>query len=82
MKDLRKWWDKLCQIGPMYGYYPNANKTGIITKDDLVPLAREIFQGTGVKITSEGQRQLGAALGKASFRNSFMKEKVDVYLDK
>ena len=32
LKGLRRWWDKLCEIGPKYGYFPNATKTWIILK--------------------------------------------------
>ena len=80
LRSLRRWWDKLCEIGPKFGYHPNPGKTWIITRDDLLPLAKEIFNGTGVKITSEGQRHLGAAIGKASFKTSFMQEKVDEWI--
>ena len=24
--DLRRWWDRLCEIGPQYGYFPNSSK--------------------------------------------------------
>ena len=81
LRGLRRWWDKLCQIGPNYGYFPNAGKTWIIVKENHLPLANEIFKGTGVKITSEGKRHLGAALGSASFRKSFMQEKVDEWVN-
>ena len=74
---LRRWWDKLCEIGPKFGYLPNPGKTWIITKEDLIPYATKIFEGTGIKMTSEGQRHLGAALGKPSFRASFMQENVN-----
>ena len=32
---LKQWWDRLCAIGPMFGYHPNATKTWLITKEDL-----------------------------------------------
>ena len=82
LRSLRRWWDKLCEIGPSFGYYPNAVKTWIIVKsDDLIPQANEIFSGPGVKITSEGKRHLGAALGKDSFRKSYVKEKVNDWIE-
>ena len=28
----RSWWDKLCEIGPNFGYFPNSGKTWIVTK--------------------------------------------------
>ena len=29
---LKKWWDELNRIGPLYGYYPYASKTCLIVK--------------------------------------------------
>ena len=54
LRALRRWWDKLCEIGPKFGYFPNPGKTWIITTDELLPLAKEIFEDTGVKITFSG----------------------------
>ena len=30
---IKNWWDNISQIGPQYGYYPNASKTWIIVKE-------------------------------------------------
>ena len=31
--NLREWWDCLINIGPEYGYFPNASKTWPIVKE-------------------------------------------------
>ena len=32
--EMRKWWDKLCVMGPKYGYLPLASKTILIVKKE------------------------------------------------
>ena len=43
---LQQWSDHLVQIGPQYGYYPNALKTRLIVKDEFLSRAKTIFQET------------------------------------
>lgn len=76
LKGLRSWWDKLTSEGPGFGYFPNPSKTCIIVKDGLHDAAISAFQGTGVSITSDGKRHLGAALGSPSFITSFAEKQV------
>ncbi len=73
---LKTWWDRISEIGPDYGYYPNPSKTWLIVKDSNLEEATTLFQGTGVSITAEGKRHLGAALGTNSFVESYVKRKV------
>ena len=76
LDDVYHWWMHLNEIGPKYGYHPNAAKTHIILKSlDSLDRARELF-GTQVKITVEGKRHIGAALGTQTFVDEFIKEKV------
>ena len=73
---LKTWWDRISEIGPDYGYYPNPSKTWLIVKDSNLKEATTLFQGTGVSITAEGKRHLGAAIGTNSFVESYVKRKV------
>ena len=43
---VRLWWDKLLKlhVGPGFGYYPNAMKTWLITKDIHLQKATEVFR--------------------------------------
>ena len=77
IQGVKKWWDHLKEIGPKYGYYPKPSKTHIIVKDtsDLEQV-QEIFGSEGIKITTEGQRHIGAALGSEQFKGEFVKKKV------
>ena len=44
---LRRWWDLLMEIGPLYGYVPNGPKTH-------AEEAKKIFKGTEIVISTEG----------------------------
>ena len=73
---LRGWWDELSTHGPLFGYYPNAPKTHLIVKEEHEARATEAFNGTGVQITTEGKRHLGAAIGSHSFAEEYVNNKV------
>ena len=76
LEGLRRWWDKLDTLGPKFGYFPNAGKTWLVVKPEHLKTAEFQFQGTGVKITSQGQRHLGSALGAKAFVEEYVIEKV------
>ena len=67
IKDVLKWWQSLEKMGPMFGYHPNALKCWLIVKPNKYEEAMEAFQNTGINITTEGRRHLGAALGSRDF---------------
>ena len=72
IRNLRTWWDAICEFGPPFGYYINADKSWIIVKPHLRAEAEQVFQGTGINITTDGQRHLGAALGTERFREEYV----------
>ena len=43
-------------------------------------MAKEMFQGTGISITEEGKRHLGAALGTQGFVESYVQRKVSEWV--
>ncbi len=73
---LREWWDDINSIGPMFGYFPNQNKTWLITKEEHLHAAKSVFNGTDVNITSKGRPYLGTALGTEEFTQTFVSDKV------
>jgi hypothetical protein len=75
LQDLRTWWDLLVSNGPAYGYYVNPGKTKLVVKSSLLDEALVIFEGTGITIT-EGSRDLGSAIGSASFVAKYAADKV------
>ena len=68
-------------IGSNYGYLPNGSKTFIVVEPELVETANEIFQGTGISISTEGRRYLGGAIGTTSFRNQLIDQKVREWVE-
>ena len=66
-EDLRTFWNTLQAHGEIYGYHPNASKIHLVIKPENAEKARELFAGRGINITTEGKRELGAAVGSRSF---------------
>jgi len=57
---------------------PKAHKTILILKKKyLQKAARKLFEDTGIKITDQGERHLEAVIGTESFREQFIKNKVE-----
>ena len=59
------------EIGPDFGYHANASKSRLIVKDEHTARTTELFQGSDVQITREGQRHIGAALGSQTFVETY-----------
>ena len=77
IEGVKKWWDHLKEEGPKYGYYPKPSKTYIVVKDlDDLAEVQNVFGSEGIKVTTEGHRHLGAAIGSEQFKASFVSEKV------
>ena len=81
LTDLRTWWDMLCDIGPQFGYFVNSSKTFLIVKETHLPMAHAIFENTGIQVTTQGRRYLGAAIGSADLVQSFVNDKVKEWSD-
>ena len=82
LEEMRRWWDELAAMGPKYGYHPKPSKTVLILKDQsLIMEAKRIFGGTGIKLTTEGERHLGAVIGSDGFRRSYVKKKVGKWIE-
>ena len=77
---MRKWWDTLCSKGPKYGYFPLPTKTVLIVKEDQRDKAVEAFEGTGVTITVEGERHMGAVIGNLEFKHQYVQNKVSKWI--
>ena len=79
--DLRVFWDGIQAHGAGYGYHPNASKTVLVVKAEHKEKAMESFAGTGINITSEGKRHLGAAIGSRSYTEEYVSNKVKKWSD-
>jgi len=80
VQDVKKWWDAVRKHGPPLGYHPNANKSCLIVKPEYEEEARKIFAGTGVRITSNGERHLGAVIGSHEFKATYTKALVNEWV--
>ena len=76
LQQLRWWWDKLNEIGPAFGYFPNAIKTWLVAKDSRLVQANELFKDTNVQITTEGHRLLGAPIGTSQFCKAYTEKAI------
>ena len=74
LSSLRSW--IMVGLGPDYGYHPNATKTWLIVNKSILEEATTFFEGTGVAISVEGIRHLGAVIGTpAEFHPKLCSEK-------
>ena len=65
-------------MGPKYGYYPKPLKSFIIiVKHQYEQNAREIFSDTNIDVTVSGAKHLGAVIGDLSFKEDYIKEKIE-----
>ena len=77
VKKTHNWWTDVKQIGPKYGIFPEGSKCLIILKNETYENeAKSLFGEDGVKITTMGERHLGAALGRKEFREKYVAEKI------
>ena len=77
---LRAWWDRIITFGKFIGYTVNASKSWLIVKSEYEMEAKIIFENTGIQITTEGHRQLGAVVGTNTFKISFVTSKVNEWV--
>ncbi|MDA8003174.1 MAG: hypothetical protein MPL62_17965, partial [Alphaproteobacteria bacterium] len=81
LQSLKQWWDELERRGPDFGYYANAAKSWLIVKEQHMTEANNIFDNTGVQITKDGRRNLGAALGTQSFTEKYVAKQVQKWVE-
>ena len=65
------------EAGPPLGYYPNSKKCWLVVKPKKEGRAKEMFAGSGINITTEGRKHLGAALGSRSYLEQYVGGKVE-----
>ena len=40
---LKRWWDRIAERGPAYGYHPNPTKTSLVVKEENVECTEYIY---------------------------------------
>ena len=76
-EDLRTWWNRLIEHGPLFGYYPEPTKSWLIVKQQHEERANEIFQGSNIQISTRGKKHLGAVIGSTDFKKEYCEKLVD-----
>ena len=77
IEEVKQWWDELREAGPPLGYYPNSKKCWLVVKPEKEGRGKEMLAGTGINITSEGRKHLGAVLGTRSYLKQYAGGKVE-----
>ena len=81
LSEIKHWWDELCKEGPKYGYVPLPKKTVLIVKKEFEELAKEIFHGSKVTISTTGERHMGACVGSQSHKQTYVSDKVNKWIE-
>ena len=80
LTNLHEWWDRLTSTGPDYGYFLNPSKTWLIVKEGYEEKAESTFRGTQVVISEEGKKYFGSAIGKQTFIENYVQQKVTTWV--
>ena len=80
LNDLLAWWEKLNEIGPSFGCYPNAGKTWLVTKEEHLQVAQELFAIHRINLTTNGHQYLGSVIGDESLLDTFLQRKVQKWV--
>ena len=78
---LRHWWTKVLELGPTIGYTAKPSKSWLIVKEGVYEKAVKIFEGSGLNITTEGRRHIGAVIGTNAFKDSFVSDRVTEWIE-
>ena len=67
-------------MGPLFGYFPSAQKSWLLVKEEFLSDTDRIFSGSGVNITTEEKSYFGAPLGTTSSKESAFADQVDQWV--
>ena len=82
MESLKKWWSLLEGAGKKFGYYVNAKKPYLIVKVQYKDKAKEIFEDTNIKISTEGHRHLGSVIESKQFSENYISSLISQWCEK
>jgi hypothetical protein len=71
------WWDKISDLGPAFGNFPNASKSHLPVKQHLLDKSQGIFKGTNLSIITEGKEYLGGSIGHELFLREYITKRVE-----
>ena len=74
--NLITWWENVISEDKKFGYLVNEKKSWLILKDHgNWQEAHCLFSNTGIMLTTDGQRHLGATIGTSIFMPSMPQKK-------
>ena len=65
-------------LGPDFGYFPNTQKSVVVTKPSYLEEATRIFVEHNVTITTDGNKYLGTPMESEASVNESIKQKIRV----
>lgn len=71
VNQLDKWGKAWCRFGLKLSYYPEKSKSVVIT--NIEKHVEPIFKDTNIKVKTKSQKILRGALGKANYRQNYIK---------
>ena len=78
---LRIWWDLINKYGPLLGCFPKASKSWLTVKPEYLQSAKQTFKGTGINITDDGPKHLGAVIGSQKYKEEYVGEMVKEWVE-
>ena len=77
---LRYRWHTLCKLAPTFSF-PEPAKSWLIVTSDCSNKAIHIFKDTDIQLTAQGKRHLGAALGMSQFKDDYIMENINKWVE-
>ena len=65
LDDIRCWLDRLLELGPSYGYFPEPHKSYLVVAPNITHLASDAFAGLGISVVCS-HSFLGGVIGEAT----------------
>ena len=50
LDEIRCWLDRLLELGPSYGYFPEPHKSYLVVAPNITHLASDAFAGLGISV--------------------------------
>ena len=83
LTQLKTWWVKVAKEGAKFGYFVKPSKSWLVLKDRTkLEETKELFKDSPINITTDGKRHLGASIGTDTFKDDYMREKVEKWCKK
>ena len=79
--NLLHWWNTFTTLGPLFGYHPEPTKCWLTVKPRMKDIALKAFENAGINKTEDGKRDLGGVTGSIEYRDNYVTQKVNTWLD-